>query len=167
MVRSAKLQTIISSLILVILLTGFSVDVRSESNSISSTIYVSEWSRLRHLSELGDPKALFQLGNLYYRPPPKSGIAINHKKAFQLFSEAANKGHIASQHNVGVLYLQGDGIEADPVKALAWFMIAAENGNKSAAKVVTRLKSSNSDIAALEKTKDQLLKLIQSQKTAQ
>jgi len=32
-------------------------------------IYLTEWSKLKHQAELGDPEALFTLGNFYFEPP--------------------------------------------------------------------------------------------------
>lgn len=101
-------------------------------------IYIAQWSRLKHLAAMGDAKAQFRLGNLYYSPPEKSGIAQSYKKAFQLFLASAKQGNPHSQHNLAVLYLKGQGIERDQKKALAWFLIAAENGSKSAKRTVAK-----------------------------
>ena len=99
-----------------------------------STIYVAEWSRLKHLAAEGIPEAQFQLGNMYYLPPKHSGIPKSFQKAFELFEQAAKKGHATAQHNLAVLFYRGEGVEIDRVKAIAWFMIAKNNGSRSAAK---------------------------------
>lgn len=125
------------------------------NQNIGSTIYYTEWSRLRHLAEEGVPEALFQLGNLYYQSPPNSGIPQSDKKAFKLFLRAAKIGHAASQHNVGVLYLKGQGVEQSDNKALAWFMIASDNGNKSAKRAVARMSTSDINIVEVTKIKNE------------
>jgi len=140
-----------------------SVDAYAERQNIGTTIYISEWSRLRQLAEEGVPEALFQLGNLYYQSPPNSGIPQNSKKAFKLFLRAAKEGHAASQHNVGVLYLKGQGVEQNDSKALAWFMIASDNGNKSAKRAVARLSTSSINIAEINKMKNEYQQQIKNQ----
>jgi TPR repeat protein len=105
------------------------------------TIYVAEWSRLRHLAEEGDANAQFQLGNLYYTGRARPAIPQNYKKAYEFFLQAARQGHAAAQHNVAVLFLRGQGVPQDGDKAAAWFMLAAAHGSRSAAKVVARLQA--------------------------
>lgn len=42
------------------------------------------------------------------------------------FKQAAYWGDKLAQHNVGAMYYRGDGVERDPVRAWAWFELAAE-----------------------------------------
>lgn len=113
----------------------------------NSTIYVAEWSRLKHLAAEGNPEAQFQLGNMYYLPPKHSGLPKSFQKAFQLFEQAATQGHATAQHNLAVLFYRGEGVEIDRAKSIAWFMIAKNNGSKSAAKHLNELQSEiDSDI---------------------
>lgn len=44
------------------------------------------------------------------------------------FKEAAWWGDKLAQHNLGVIYYQGDGVDRDPARAWAWFALAAERG---------------------------------------
>jgi len=106
--------------------------------SFRQDIYFAQWSRLRHLAEMGDANAQFRLGNLYYSPPPKSGIRQSYHRAFQLFLASAKSGNPHSQHNLAVLYLKGQGVEQNQQKSLAWFLIAAENGSKSAKRTIAK-----------------------------
>ncbi len=120
----------------------FAMSVSTASTALpNSTIYVAQWSRLKHLAAEGNSEAQFQLGNMYYLPPRHSGIPKNFFRAFELFQQAANQGHTTAQHNLAVLFYRGEGVEINRVKAIAWFEIAKDNGSKSAAKHLAELDS--------------------------
>ena len=110
-----------------------------ESNAgkyFSETIYIAEWSKLRHLAKRGNPHAMFQLANYYISPPARSGIAKNERKAANLYLRAAQKGHKEAQHNLGVLYLDGIGVKQSLSEAYGWFSIAAESGSQAGQEAV-------------------------------
>jgi len=112
--RRSNLFQILPILTLAAALLAAPVLVQANTDTRAETyIYFSELSQLRHLAEQGDPAAIFELGNFYYTGRQKSGIAQNYRKAFKLFMRAAKLGHAASQHNVAVLYLRGQGVKQD------------------------------------------------------
>ena len=131
------------AILLALVLSGPAAVVRASAAPLTDqgTIYVAEWSRLRHLAEEGDANAQFQLGNLYYTGRARPAIPQNYKKAYEYFLQAAKQGLAAAQHNVAVLFLRGQGVPQDGDKAAAWFMLAAAHGSRSAMKVVARLKA--------------------------
>ena len=49
----------------------------------------------------------------------------NYPEAFKLYSQAAQKGHALAQYNLGLMYLAGNGIPKDLVKAYMWLSLAA------------------------------------------
>lgn len=106
-------------------------ETQNNDASLSQVIYFADWSRLRHRAERGDADALFQLGNLHYAPPEGSGIPQSYRKAFELFWAAAQRGHATAQHNVGVMYANGDYVPASLTEAYAWFLLSASNGDKA------------------------------------
>lgn len=55
------------------------------------------------------------------------------KEAYRLFSRAVKRGDVDAMNNLGMLLLQGQGVSADPVKALEMFRAAAEKGHATAA----------------------------------
>ena len=55
-----------------------------------------------------------------------------------LLLEAAEAGHAEAQLLIGQLYLDGKGVECNPVEALRWFGIAAKDGNVMAMNMVGR-----------------------------
>jgi TPR repeat protein len=63
--------------------------------------------------------------------PDAAAIAFkegNFALAFQDWTQRAEKGEAAAQHNLGNLYLSGKGPEKDEAKAMAWFQKAADAG---------------------------------------
>ena len=83
----------------------------------------------------GDPKAQNELGVMYY-----TGEAVSKNIAGQVldndpelaagwFYRAAEQGYADAQFNLGLMYANGEGVEADTSKAVELFMKAAEQGN--------------------------------------
>ncbi|CAB4390905.1 unnamed protein product [Rhizophagus irregularis] len=57
------------------------------------------------------------------------GIEKNEIRAFQLYKEAAEKGHINSKYDLGRCYLHGVGIEKNEIKAFELYKEVAQNGH--------------------------------------
>jgi len=60
-------------------------------------------------------------GLLYSR---SKGVAQDYAQAFRWHPEAAMRGHVQAQHNLGMLYYKGKGTRQDPVSACYWIAIA-------------------------------------------
>jgi len=60
-------------------------------------------------------------------------IVQDHKQAFALFKQAAEKEHINAQIKVGLMYEQGLGVTKDLNAALEWYKKAADKGSVEAA----------------------------------
>lgn len=118
---------------------------RAERFAPYTYIYVADWSKLRHRAELGDPDALFRMGNLYYSPPEGSGIPQSYRKAFVAFYEAALREHATSQHNVGAMYINGDYVAHDLIEGYAWMLVASSNGDHAGKRKVKMFASDISD----------------------
>ncbi len=97
-------------------------EVTSQKN-----VYVTEWSKLKHRAELGDPEALFVLGNFYFEPPRGSGFRQNHKKAAEYYFQASLRDYAAAQYNVALMLHQGLGFKKNPVESFVWFYFASIN----------------------------------------
>jgi serine/threonine protein kinase len=79
-------------------------------------------------SALNDPRAMNLLGDLYRKGVP--GIMKpNFDESVRLFSQAKELGFLDAQGNLGVLYIYGQGIPKDEMKAVALFRDGAEKGN--------------------------------------
>ena len=59
-----------------------------------------------------------------------AGVPQDENKAVELFKRAANEGHPAAQRALSELYLRGQGVRKDLVRAYTWASIAKNNGNQ-------------------------------------
>jgi len=92
-----------------------------------NNIYLSDWARLKHQAELGDPAALFVLGNFYYQPPEGSGFRTNLKKSAEYYFKSGIRGNAAAQYNLALMLHQGKGVKKNTVESYAWFKLASVN----------------------------------------
>lgn len=69
-------------------------------------------------------------------------ITRDYKKAFALFKQAAEKGHINAQMKIGLMYEQGLGVPKNSGAALEWYKKAADKGSIEAAHKVDIYKKS-------------------------
>lgn len=53
-------------------------------------------------------------------------------QAVAWYREAAERGDVKAQHNLGTCYVSGEGVGQDPVQAVDWFRKAAEQGHADA-----------------------------------
>jgi TPR repeat protein len=75
-------------------------------------------------------KAIFlALLFIYGGVPTQTRYAVTSPVETKVYAE---KGHAAAQHNLGIMYLDGDGVHKNPVSAYAWFNLAAAPGDESA-----------------------------------
>lgn len=75
----------------------------------------------------GDLEAQNELAYLYFTG---ERVERDYEKALYWFGRAAEKGYPLAQYNLGILWYTGNGVPAiDPVKAYAWFNLAAANGH--------------------------------------
>ncbi|TQV72275.1 sel1 repeat family protein [Aliikangiella marina] len=123
-------------LLLLLLLMGLWL-LPSEAETVreytgQKNVYVTEWSKLKHRAELGDPEALFVLGNFYFDPPKGSGFRKNYRKAAEYYFQASLRDYPAAQYNVALMLAQGLGFEQDVVESYAWFYIASINPSPTA-----------------------------------
>ena len=56
------------------------------------------------------------------------GIPRDDIEALHWYRRAAERGHAASQYNVGLFYAVGRGVAPSEVQAAAWITVAEENG---------------------------------------
>ena len=56
-------------------------------------------------------------------------VDVDYAKAFEFFSKASEGGLLDAQGNLGVLYINGQGVQKDPAKAAALFKDGAERKN--------------------------------------
>ncbi|MGS0367861.1 tetratricopeptide repeat protein, partial [Escherichia coli] len=67
----------------------------------------------------------YQLATGKYQP-------IDYTQAYNYFTLAAQQGLAQAEYSLGMLYLQGRGVTANPVQAKNWLTKAAKQGEISA-----------------------------------
>ena len=72
--------------------------------------------------EVDDAEAIYSLGSCYYNGV--YGFPQNHNKALELWHRAAELGHAPSHFNIGIAYLNGNGVERDKKKAVHYELAA-------------------------------------------
>ncbi len=60
------------------------------------------------------------------------GATVNMPDAVKFLSQAAEKGQAVAQYRLGTLYERGQGVAADPAKAVHWYELSANQGNRKA-----------------------------------
>ncbi len=73
------------------------------------------------------PQEIFDKGCKYYYG--QNGVEKNYKKAFELFTEAAEKGQSDAMVQLGFMYDGGMYVKENKKSAVYWFQKAAEAGN--------------------------------------
>ena len=56
-----------------------------------------------------------------------------HKQAFELYEQVAEKGHLNTQYKLGQCYLRGQGVSQSESAGIAWLEKALERGHELAA----------------------------------
>lgn len=117
--------------------TGCSDRPRSTATfTPASPLEPGEQQRLAALIEVArrDPTASYDLGLRFFRG---DGVRQDSYQALQWLKDAAERGVVPAQLNLGRLYLSGlEEMGADPVAAEKWLMIAASRGNDEAAQLL-------------------------------
>ena len=78
----------------------------------------------------GDAEAQHDLAAIY--TAGHAGVKTNYARAAEWFTEAAYNNVANAQYNLGVLYHQGLGVQADTQKAIQLYRVAASNGHPEA-----------------------------------
>lgn len=86
--------------------------------------------RVTQQANAGNPTALAILG--LRALDGAKGQSVNLPSAVKLLTQAAEKGQAVAQYRLGTLFERGQGVAADPVKAMHWYELAANQGNRKA-----------------------------------
>jgi localization factor PodJL len=86
--------------------------------------------RVVQLANAGNPIALTILG--IRALDGSGGTTVNLPDAVKFLTQAADKGQAVAQYRLGTLYERGQGVAADPAKAMHLYELAADQGNRKA-----------------------------------
>lgn len=146
---------------------------RSKEFGHNKNVYVTEWSKLKHQAELGNPDAMFALGNFHFQPPKGSSFRRNYKKAGELYFQASLRKNPSAQYNVALMLHQGLGFKVDLIESYVWFFIASTNDspvakhiNRKTAQIANQMKSdfNNNQISDAQKRIDSYLRIIKTKR---
>lgn len=59
-------------------------------------------------------------------------VPIDYKKAHTYFKKSADEGFVPAQYNLGIMYLNNQGVEKDIQKAISYFMLASDQNYTNA-----------------------------------
>ena len=93
----------------------------------ASALYARAADRIKALADAGNLHAVKYLGDLYFYG--MGGYPQDYAKALETYLQAAQEGDADAQAQVGLIYMDGLGVEPDSDKAMDWNMRAAEQGN--------------------------------------
>lgn len=125
------LRKILLALVLSLVAVSVLADVQAK-RQLRTDIYLKPHSWLRHQAELGDSHAQYDLAYMYYMSgtdPHIHGIIHSKRLAARWYRKSAYQGHSGAQFNMAALYINGDGVDRDPVKAYSWLTLASEQGH--------------------------------------
>ena len=92
-------------------------------------------------ANLGDPDAQENCGD-YWRFGLHAEVDL--KKAFKLYKKAATQGLASAQYKIGLAYIDDELGYEDLDEARRWLMLAAEQGDEDARKLLKEIESINS-----------------------
>lgn len=81
-----------------------------------------------------DADRLFMLGLSFLKG--EDGLEQDYSKAMRVFREAAAAGSAGAMTNIGVMYMEGIGVERNDERAVFWFKNAAEAGHPTSMKIL-------------------------------
>lgn len=80
--------------------------------------------------------ALLKIEKFYQE---QAGFPINRKKTFEEFEQAAEQDSAEAQYQLGLIYLQGEVVAQDSLKAFAWIKKADVTGHPGAKSILDRM----------------------------
>jgi len=69
--------------------------------------------------------ALVRVAGYYIDGDEAAGIDPRPARAFRLYQITATYGHAAAQHKLGLMYITGTGVEANPTLGLKWLILSS------------------------------------------
>ena len=79
------------------------------------------------------------------------GVPKDYIKAAEVYKKAAEQGALYAQHNLGIAYREGRGVQRDPVLAYAWLNLATIQENESSLAEIARIRLTPADLAEAQR----------------
>ena len=155
MLRIGDIWFLLIIVFISLLLKTGSVSAGQKEFGNQNNIYLTEWARLKHQAELGDPDAFFVLGNYYFKPPRGSNFRKNLKKSAEYYFQAGIRENAAAQYNLAFMLHKGLGVSQNIVESYVWFRLASINPSP-VAKHINQLSKDVAVTLEAEMTEQQL-----------
>ncbi len=130
-----------SLLILVALAPAAEAGTALGRSPMSTNLYFTKVSYLRHQAEQGEPNAQFILANNYNDPDNAYQLPVDHQQAAEWYQRAARQGHTGAAFNLAVMNIQALGMPRDLLTGLAWLKIAAAQGHGQSRDLIPELEA--------------------------
>jgi len=98
--------------------------------------YETAFRLWKPLAEGGDVDAQAELGSMYYWGAAPA-VPQDYAEALKWFRMAAEQGRGLAQHRLGEMYMNGEGVPQDFVKAYMWWSLADATLLESLAQIMT------------------------------
>jgi TPR repeat protein len=108
-------------------------------------------------------ETIFKLGMYYYNG--EDGIPKNVAKAVELFHQSADMGHAEAAFNLAVLYIAGEDVPKDNIKAVEYFQKVLEMCYKNN-ELVEKLMDKEKELRDMKAKNKELVEELQGIKTA-
>ena len=101
------------------------------SSEYNTRRYKSAFEHFSEYAKMGNAKAQYYLGKMYYEGQCVGG-SRNYDKAAEWYRKSAEQGNAEAQCYLGYMYINGLGVSQDNAKAVEWYRKSAEQGNANA-----------------------------------
>ncbi|BCS96606.1 hypothetical protein DSLASN_22380 [Desulfoluna limicola] len=107
--------------------TSTAVFAAEETGTFPEGYTQERYQQDKEKAEKGNAQAQFIMGYLH-QLPVVAFVTPDSGKAFAWYQKAALQGHAQASQVLGLMYLKGDGVAADPVAAKRCYQYAADRG---------------------------------------
>ena len=101
------------------------------SSEYNTRRYKSAFEHFSEYAKMGNAKAQYYLGKMYYEGQCVGG-SRNYDKAAEWYRKSAEQGNAEAQCYLGYMYINGLGVSQDNAKAVEWYRKSAEQGDADA-----------------------------------
>ena len=101
------------------------------SSEYNTGKYKSAFEHFSEYAKMGNAKAQYYLGKMYYEGQCVGG-SRNYAIAAEWYRKSAEQGNAEAQYSLGSMYEKGEGVSQDYAKAVEWYRKSAEQGNSEA-----------------------------------
>ncbi len=123
-------MVVLAVAVVCVLATPARADYTAGATAFQAGDYMTALAEWRALAEEGNARAQFGMGVIYEEGG--GGVVRDFTQAALWYREAANRGLVDAQFNLGNLYRRGHGVTQDPRRAVAWYLKAATQGMAAA-----------------------------------